>query len=298
MEFNLPTTIDEMYNTLSEIYYYYRVRREGYEDAELGDLILQRMQYQPPTDLELKEKAKVLLSAQFEREKSDYILGLSTSINGINLKITATEQNAQKRVEEITDLYADSVQKVESKAIKAGLINSSIVADKTANLETAKNQAILNVLEEKDQTIATLNAERQTLQTKMDGVDEYFSVIYDKAVEAKTLELIDERDKIVREVFKYNNALDEKEKRYANTVKQAEATLKLQFLEISMGEFTKDQLVDMGYYTDVIRCISGYFDRLSAVDAFYAVTAEKRLVVYLDDMYADFVYGYRARAGL
>ena len=104
--------------------------------------------------------------------------------------------------------------------------------------------------------------------------------------------------KTEREVFKYNNGILEKETRYRNTIKQAEATLKLQFLEISMGEYTKDQLVDMGYYQDVIDCVTSYYDKFSAAEAFQKITDEKKLAVYLDDMYAEVIYAYRSKAGL
>lgn len=298
MEFDLPTTLNEMYTTLSEIYYYYRVRREGYEDADLQDLVLERMEYVLPTEQEYLNKAQTLLSAQFEREKLDYLNQLNASLKGVESKITAVTESASARIEELNALYAESILKVEERAAKAGLINSSIVADKTAMLENQKNVQIASVLEDRDQEIATLNSQMQELQLKIDGVDEYFNAIHQKELDKKIIELKDESIKTQREVFKYNNGILEKETRYANTVKQAEATLKLQFLEISMGEFTKDQLVDMGYYEDVINCVTGYFDRLEAVEAFQSIADEKRLAIYLDDMYEEVVYGYRVKAGL
>ena len=298
MEFNTPATLAELYNTLSEIYYYYRVRREGYEDAEMEELVLDKMEYSVPTEEEFKEKAQTLLSAQFEREELDYINSLDATLKGLESKLTALNDSVNTRIREINELYEQSIEKVESRAVKSGLINSSIVADKTAALEKAKNEQIALILEKRDEDVATLIAQTEELQTKIDGADEYFKALREKELDKKILELKDESEKTEREVFKYNNGILEKETRYRNTIKQAEATLKLQFLEISMGEYTKDQLVDMGYYQDVIDCVTSYYDNFSAAEAFQKITDEKKLAVYLDDMYAEVIYAYRSKAGL
>lgn len=298
MEFNIPTTLSELYATLSEIYYYYRVRREGYEDAKLEELVLDKMEYSVPTEEEFKFKAQTLLSAQFEREELDYLNTLEATIKGVESKLSAVTDSVNSRIEEINKLYDESIAKVESRAVKAGLINSSIVADKTTTLEKARNEQIALILEKRDADVAALIAQTQELQSKIDGVGEYFNALREKELNKKILELKDDSAKIEREVFKYNNGIIEKETRYRNTIKQAEATLKLQFMEICMGEYTKDQLVDMGYYNDVIDCVTGYYDKFSAAEAFRKITDEKKLAIYLDDMYAEVIYAYRSKAGL
>ena len=99
------------------------------------------------------------------------------------------------------------------------------------------------------------------------------------------------------EVFKYNNGLDEKEQRYLNTIKQTKASLKLRYMDISTGEFTKDQLVEMGYYADVVKCVCGYFDRLDPYTAFQDIASEKKLAIYLDDYYQNVIYTYNLLSG-
>ena len=108
----------------------------------------------------------------------------------------------------------------------------------------------------------------------------------------------DEYEKLKKDVFKYNNSLEEKEQRYLNSIKESKASLRLRFLYISAGEYTKDQLVEMGYYTDVIRCVRGYYDTLPAVDAYRDMVAEHKLAIYLDDYYQNVVYAYKLNANL
>ena len=43
MEFNLPTTKSQMYVILNDLFYYYRIRREGYEEVNLQELELERL---------------------------------------------------------------------------------------------------------------------------------------------------------------------------------------------------------------------------------------------------------------
>ena len=87
------------------------------------------------------------------------------------------------------------------------------------------------------------------------------------------------------------------EQRYSNSIKETKASLYIRFLDVSSGEYTKDQLVEMGYYTDVIRCVSGYYDTLPADTAFRDMNAEGDLMIYLDDYYDQMLYAYRTSAG-
>ena len=86
--------------------------------------------------------------------------------------------------------------------------------------------------------------------------------------------------------------------RYDNSIKETKCSLKLRFLDISSGEFTHDQLVKMGYYEDVIRCVCGYYDTLSAGDAYFDISSERKLAIYLDEYYTEIVYTYKLRAGI
>jgi len=292
MEFNLPTTKGEMYAILNDLFYYYRIRREGYEEINLQPLNLTRMEYQPATDEELKVKAEKLVAAQKSRELSDYKSKLSREITVLAEKITLAESNAVREVEAVEKLYADSIEAVLKKATVAGIYSSSIMVDKTAQLEDSKNKSIQEITSKNNENIASLTAQKTALEYELSAAEDYFKSSHEADTDKKLTELIDEREKTVREVFEYNNALDEKEQRYINTIKQTNASLKLRFLDISTGHFTKDQLVDMGYYEDVIRCVCGYFDRLDPSAAFQDIGSEKKLAVYLDDYYQDLVYMY------
>ena len=297
MQFNLPTTKQEMYVILNDLFYYYRVRREGFEDLNLKELDLQRLEYTPKTDEELEAHARVLLAPEQQREIDNYLADLRAQLEQLSLKKLLVEDNAEKEIEQVEKLFNESVEKIQKQAIKSGLINSSIVVDKTTQLESDKNLRIADIVAKKNKEIVEISITENTLNAKLNQGADIFSVVHEKDVNKKVLELIESREKTVQEVFKYNNGLDEKEQRYANTIKQVNSSLKIRFLAITAGEFTKDQLVDMGYYSDVIRCVTGYYDTLEPITAYQDISAEKKLAIYLDDYYQNIIYGYRMNAG-
>ena len=180
MQFNLPTTKEEMYQILNDLFYYYRVRREGFEEVNLIDLNLTRLQYIEKTTQEFINKATTLLSAKHEREKLEYQNEIDIKILELNKKITLLEENATKQIEEITAMYDQSILKVENQAVKAGLINSSIVADKTAVLEEGKNQKIAVLTQEKDEKVSSILSEIKGLNSKRASATEYFNRIHQK----------------------------------------------------------------------------------------------------------------------
>jgi hypothetical protein len=168
----------------------------------------------------------------------------------------------------------------------------------SAKLESDKNVKIADITANKNKLIMTYSAEKQALENKLESADEYFKNTHEKDVDKKVLELKKEREQLTMEVFKYNNGLDEKEQRYENSIKQNQMSLKIRYLEVTTGEFTKDQLIDMGYYQDVVDCVTGYFNTLDASEAYYKFKEQSRLVIYLDDYYDNVLYLYRSAAEL
>lgn len=292
MQFNLPTTKQEMYTILNELFHYYRVRREGFEEIALTELHLERLSYTPPSDDDIAVKAEKLVAAEKAREKTEYVSDLNSQIIELTEKIAFAEINAEEEIKNVEELYEKSIETIAQKASNVGVHYSSIIVDKTAALLDSKNKSVAKITAKKNDTVTELSAKKQALEQKLSGVDDYFRDTHSADTEKKKIELMDERETLMREIFKYNNGLDEKEQRYRNTIKQTNASLKLRFLDISSGEFSKDQLVEMGYYEDVVNCVCGYYDRLDSATAFQDIGSEKKLAIYLDDYYQDVVYMY------
>ncbi|MBE7081823.1 MAG: hypothetical protein E7372_04620 [Clostridiales bacterium] len=298
MEFNLPTTKTEMYAVLLELFNHYRVRKQGYEEAVLEDLVLERLEYENPSDEELMQKAENLLKAEHEREIKKYQTEILSKISALQEKLSLIEKSYAEEVENINNLYAESIIKVKDQALKSGLLNSTVIVDKTAQLEDSKNLKLASLMQEKNEKIAGYSAEIELLNSSLSNSSEHFSDIHAKEIQKKFIELTDEREKKRIEVFKYNNSLDEKEQRFSNSIKESKCSLYLRYLDVKAAEYTKDQLVEMGYFADVITCITAYYDTLEPLTAYQSFLADKDLMMYLDFYYEQTALYYKYRAGL
>ncbi len=293
MQFNLPKTKDEMYVILNDLFYYYRVRREGYEEVNLIELDLPRYTLKQMSEASFIEKATNLLKSKHEREILTYEKNINSQILELEKKATLIEQNAVNEIANVQTLYGESIKKVEEKVVKAGLFNSSIIVDKTVVLEDSLNEKIAKITDSKNEQLASINAKILSLNNELANSQSYFAQIHQMEIDEKVIELKDDYSRLTFDVFKYNNSLEEKEQRYSNTIKEIKSSHYLRFLDISSGEFTKDQLIEMGYYTDVIRCVRGYYDTLPADDAYRDMHAEGKLAIYLEDYYQNVMYAYK-----
>ncbi len=296
MAFATPTTKEEMYAILKDIFYYYRIKREGFQAVTLQDLALERLDFTPLTDVELLTKAQTLNASKQQEFRVEYEEKINKELAIVNEKIASIPMSKQARINKINTNFNESVNKLNVAIAQNGLSGSSIAVDKLALLELEKNRLLADIESEYEEQGAVLRGEQEALISKLAGAATFCGEIADKENQAKQKELISEQEKTVREIFKYNNGLDEKEQRYANNILQTNASLNLRFLEIKTTEYTKDQLVEMGYYEDVISCVCAYYNTLPTLTAAQQVMRDTKIVEYLDDYYESVVYMYQQRA--
>lgn len=299
MEFETPTTKQEMYATLRDIYNFYRIRMNGYEPISFTPLDLDRIAYVAPTDAELTAKAELLVSAKNEERKAKRKAELEKEIALSNAKLSTLTAEETALIAAITAKYDESEEKVRSEAIKRGYSNSSVLLSRIAELESAKNAEISGVSTGYAGKRSDLNAAVTAATAAITALPNYYSDVFTAEKNAKLSELKDDRVKDTIAVNKYNSAQDEKEQKQAISVALANAELQLKFLALQTSPFTKEQLVEMGYYEDVLTCVTGYFNTISSASTRYSEFAnESKLVFYLEDYYPDVLYLYRTLAGL
>ena len=182
-------------------------------------------------------------------------------------------------------------------ATKRGIESSEMVVKNLAQYDLKMAQEINEFVLPISSQIGTLDGEILQLSDRLNNAETAYDEIYNLEKDAMANELYMEQDKIEREVFKYNNSLEEKEQRYINSIKEVRARLEINYLEIDEILYTKEQLIEMGYYTDVIKCVSDYFNTLDPQSAYQSIVEEKRLAIYLDEYYQSLVYTYQCKAG-
>ena len=297
MTFNQPTTKAEMYERLVEIYKYYRLRKVDYEGVAFQTISLERLQHTPLNDAEIAQRARAIAYTDYQKEIADKTFEVNVKIQELTAKKTLLSQNLASELSDLDFQLEQSLKDVQEQATLRGMANSVVVSDRIQEL-TDKINAKKNKLTAKYNGLITqTQSQIEGYTSVLDNISEYYNTYYQSAITKRTGEVKDSQKAIAMEVFKYNNSLDEKEQRHKNAIEQVKANLDIKYAQIFATSFTKEQLVEMGYYKDVIACVTSYYNTLEPTFAYQDITGEGNLATYLEDYYANIVYMYRNRAG-
>lgn len=298
MQFNRPTTLEELYSTLQDIFYYYRVKKADYEQEILQPLVLEKIEFVPKTDQELMQKAHDLIYCeqliQLNNARLDLVKQKDSYLDKVNQLTKTYNQNVEKVIEN----YNQSVIKLQEEAIKRGVGMTSVVTAQLKDLEDKKNVQ-LSSLENEYGTQSQYYLEKiEETSARLENLDSEYQQIFESQKMQKFLMLKDEQEDLMREIFKYNNGIEEKQQRSINSIAQSNASLKLKYMEISAENFSKDQLIELGYYQDVIDCVCAYYDRFTPLDGWRNIANDAKVAIYLEEYYTQIVFMYQQRAGV
>ncbi len=296
MTFNTPTTKDELYSVLQEIFYYYRIRREVTEDLVIEPLKLDRLTAEELSDEEITEQATIALSSKHQRELFEKQKELESELYAVEAKAATLREGKDGRLSAVSSRYNESIEKVKREAEKQGLAKTNIIIDKIAQLESSKNSALSLLENQIDGEIAEAESEATLLSARLNTLAEDMQVIFDLEITAKKEEIKKELEEKSVETFKYNNTVWEKEQRHAGSVTQANANLQIKRSQLSAEFFSKDQLIEMGYYADVIDCVTAYYSTMTPLEAYRDLSSEAKIMIYLEEYYSQVLYLYQMRA--
>ena len=117
MQFTIPTTKEQMYAVLDEIFNYYRIQRDEYEEPELGELVLSRLEFTPLNKEQLNEKAAAFLAAEQEREINALISDINAKLTSARQTIENAGKSAEEQIEQVNELYVESEEKLKKIAL-------------------------------------------------------------------------------------------------------------------------------------------------------------------------------------
>ncbi len=296
MNFENPTTKQQMYQTLKEIFNYYRLRRPEHDQVAINPIVLERMEFTRLTDEEIRTKAETMLYAAHKREITEERNKLEDEIALLTEKISAADKKVSDGISAAESKYAEIIKELNEDAADKGLLYSSVISDRIMSSRKALAEEKQKINAEYLSQKASLTAALSKANERLSGLDAYFLDIHEKEINAKCDELKAEQEKAANEAFKYNNGISEKEQRYENAAIQSSITLELKYLDLSSKEYTKSQLVDMGYYQDVTDCVCAYYNTLSASEAYEDIKSETGIAIYLEDYYENIIYMYKSKA--
>ncbi len=296
MQFATPTTKTEMLSILKEIFDYYRFQPVAYDEQELTQLILPRMQFDAPTDEQLIIDATTLLSAKHYGEIQAEKRSISSKILELRVKLDNADGDAEKLIAEINALTETAIKKAQTEAVKKGVTYSNIVHEKIVELERERKAEVTKAKAKAISDKTNLQAQITSLETALDGTEARLNPVHQLEITAKAQELKAQAEKTEREVFEYNNGLYRKECEYANNLIRTKATLELQYMEIRSKGLSHEELIRLGYYNDVFDCITAYYDTISAREAYNDMLSETALIPYLGEYHTSVLQVYRNRA--
>ncbi|MBR2871763.1 MAG: hypothetical protein IKB98_10415 [Clostridia bacterium] len=297
MQFTLPTTKEQMYETLGEIFYYYRIKREGWEGVELLPLTLNRIEFTPLSENDIKQRIDKYIAPEISMQKRQEMQAVEKEISSLQTqKINLSVANEEQKLL-ISKEYELQSSVLMQDALSRGTAQSTIITKALEELQSDKAEKIEELSQSYATKISEIDGRITALNQKLTDIENFYSAYRDQLFNSKLQQGIDEQEKFGIDVLKYNNGIEEREVKHANSVLSRSAELELKFRELNQEFYTKDQLVEMGYYEDVIACVCAYYDTLDALTAYQQFSADKKVPIYLDDYYINILYIYRSRAG-
>ena len=296
MDFTLPTTKAEMYETLAEIYTHYKLAPISFEPIELPTLSLTKLNYVPLTDAELTAAATTILSGAHTRELALKKKEISDEIKTLQEKKKLLVAEMDADIASTEEDYAESERKIAVEAVKNGVYYSDASLREKYRQEKDKNADIEKIRQKYKSQIADIEAKITQKTEELDGADDFYQTIFDAEISSKVKELKEADEEKAKEITKYNTELSQKEQNSACNNAKTMKKYEIDFLAVKAKGFSKDELVNNGYYKDVLKCVTAYYNTLSAADAYNDIMSDAGLAPYLDDYFDDILVMYKLKA--
>lgn len=296
MEFTIPQTKEEMMNLLREIYQYYHFKQLCYDGITLEELCIPKLEFETLTKEQLEEKAKILLAPEHDREIRLATERANEKILALKEKYAESFMTEQSLVSSAEESFDEAISAAKKEIWQNKVSDCSAVQNKIKEIQIERVKRIDEIKETHSRLRDDLSSEIIATENVLSELSDYYTEVHKKDVLKKVVELSLEQEKTLREIKKYNDGLEEKELRYRNTLKSNQANLELKYLSIHEQGFAHDELVEMGYYNDVIGCVSDYYNSIDAEAAYLDIKNEQKLVIYLEDYYSVLVQTYKIRS--
>ena len=182
MDFTLPTTKAEMYDTLAEIYTHYKLAPISFEPIELPTLSLTKLNYVPLTDAELTAAATTILSGAHTRELALKKKEISDEIKTLQEKKKLLVAEMDADIASTEEDYAESERKIAVEAVKNGVYYSDASLREKYRQEKDKNAAIQKIRQKYKSQIVGIEAKITQKTEELDGADDFYQTIFDAEI--------------------------------------------------------------------------------------------------------------------
>lgn len=207
-------------------------------------LNLERQKYSRPSDEDIRKQAEDSLKSYEDKEQKDieneYAAG-NRKLDEESQKLGGNFESQSKKIEQT---YENAKESNKNTFIRRGLSRSSIMQENLKNLDESKNAAQDTLAKELKQNLEKITIERDLLETQKQSALESFNIAYAVKLSEKINKLTESAKQAEDAVAKYNNQLEEKEKKFA--LSQQEHNIKQDNQKLKDNKFVLDYINEYG----------------------------------------------------
>lgn len=207
-------------------------------------LNLERQKYSRPSDEEIRKQAEDSLKSYEDKEQkgieNEYAAG-NRKLDEESQKLGGDFESQSKKIEQT---YENAKENNKNTFIRRGLSRSSIMQENLKNLDESKNAAQDTLAKELKQNLEKITIERDLLETQKQSALESFNIAYAVKLSEKINKLTESAKQAEDAVAKYNNQLEEKEKKFA--LSQQEHNIKQDNQKLKDNKFVLDYINEYG----------------------------------------------------
>lgn len=207
-------------------------------------LNLERQKYLRPSDEEIRKQAEDSLKSYEDKEQkgieNEYAAG-NRKLDEESQKLGGDFESQSKKIEQT---YENAKESNKNTFIRKGLSRSSIMQENLKNLDESKNAAQDTLAKELKQNLEKITIERDLLETQKQSALESFNIAYAVKLSEKINKLTESAKQAEDAVAKYNNQLEEKEKKFA--LSQQEHNIKQDNQKLKDNKFVLDYINEYG----------------------------------------------------
>ena len=207
-------------------------------------LNLERQKYSRPSDEEIRKQAEDSLKSYEDKEQkgieNEYAAG-NRKLDEESQKLGGDFESQSKKIEQT---YENAKESNKNTFIRRGLSRSSIMQENLKNLDESKNAAQDTLAKELKQNLEKITIERDLLETQKQSALESFNIAYAVKLSEKINKLTESAKQAENAVAKYNNQLEEKEKKFA--LSQQEHNIKQDNQKLKDNKFVLDYINEYG----------------------------------------------------
>lgn len=207
-------------------------------------LNLERQKYSRPSDEDIRKQAEDSLKSYEDKEQK----GIENEYADGNRKLDEESQKLggdfESQSKKIEQTYENAKESNKNTFIRKGLSRSSIMQENLKNLDESKNAAQDTLAKELKQNLEKITIERDLLETQKQSALESFNIAYAVKLSEKINKLTESAKQAEDAVAKYNNQLEEKEKKFA--LSQQEHNIKQDNQKLKDNKFVLDYINEYG----------------------------------------------------